>query len=239
MISKLKKLFHASIQYVNTKTVSDEYINWLTFANAGMLDKGNIYAMRYAIENMASESPMLEIGSFCGLSTNVMSYFISAQGKKNKLISCDKWLFEGSENGGDLGDSRISHHDYREFVKSTFMRNVEFFSPNNKPYTVEKLSDEFFALWEKGETVCDIFDRDIRLHGKISFCYIDGNHTYEFAKRDFDNVSLYLEIGGFVLFDDSSDINPFGLTKLMKEIMRSHDYELVMKNPNYLFKKIA
>jgi hypothetical protein len=238
MITKLKKLFLAGIQYVNTKHISDEYIKWLTFANAGMLSKGNIYSMRFAIESLPSESPVLEIGSFCGLSINVMSYLLSVQGKKNRIISCDKWLFEGAENGGKLGDNQITHHHYREFVKSTFMRNVEFFSPNNKPYTIEKTSDEFFALWEKEEVTCDVFGRDISLGGRISFCYIDGNHTYEFAKRDFDNVDKFLELGGFVLFDDSSDLDPFGLTRLMKEIKRNHDYELVMKNPNYLFKKI-
>lgn len=91
----------------------------------------------------------------------------------------------------------------------------------------------------KNQTVSDVFGRDINLGGKISFCYIDGNHTYEFAKRDFDNVDKYLELGGFVLFDDSSDLDPFGLTRLMKEIVRNRDYELVMKNPNYLFKKVA
>ncbi|MGL4497912.1 MAG: class I SAM-dependent methyltransferase [Planktothrix sp.] len=239
MITNLKKLFYTGIQYATTKTISDKYIKWLTFANAGMLHKGNIYSMRFAIEHLPSESPVLEIGSFCGLSTNVMIYLMSIYGKKNRMISCDKWIFEGTKNGGNIGNSQISHHDYREFVKSTFMRNVEFFSPNNKPYTIERTSDEFFSLWEKGEMASDVFGRDINLGGKISFCYIDGNHTYEFAKRDFDNVDKYLELGGFVLFDDSSDTDPFGLTRLMKEIMRNRDYELVMKNPNYLFKKVA
>jgi hypothetical protein len=239
MISKLLKLVNAGIQHVNTKTISDEYINWLTFANAGMLSKGNIYAMRFAIENLPSASPVLEIGSFCGLSTNVISYLLSAQGKRNEIISCDKWLFEGSEHGGNLGGSQISHHQYREFVKSTFMRNVEFFSPKSKPRTIESTSDEFFALWNKSETTCDIFGRTIKLGGKISFCYVDGNHTYEFAKRDFDNVNKYLELGGYVLFDDSSDANLFGLTRLMKEIKRNQYYKLVMTNPNYLFRKVA
>jgi hypothetical protein len=239
MITKLTKLFHAGMQHLSLKTISDEYINWLTFANAGMLNNGNIYSMRFAIENLPSASPVLEIGSFCGLSTNVISYLLSAQGKHNEIISCDKWIFEGSENGGNLGGSQISHHQYREFVKSTFMRNVEFFSPNNKPYTIESTSDEFFALWQKGETTCDIFSRDIRLGGKISFCYVDGNHTYEFAKRDFDNVTQNLELGGYILFDDSSDGNPFGLTRLMREIRRTQHYEIVMKNPNYLFRKIV
>lgn len=54
------------------KTVSDEYISWLSFANAGMLHAGNIYTMNYAIENLPSNSPVLEIGIFCGLSTYVI-----------------------------------------------------------------------------------------------------------------------------------------------------------------------
>lgn len=239
MITKLKRLFYAISQERNTKTFSDQYIKWLTFANAGMLHKGNIYSMNFAIENLPSESPVVEIGSFCGLSTNVMIYLMSIHGKKNRMITCDKWIFQGAENGGNLGKSQISHNDYREFVRSTFIKNVEFFSSNNKPYTIEVTSDEFFTLWEKNQTVSDVFGRDINLGGKISFCYIDGNHTYEFAKRDFDNVDKYLELGGFVLFDDSSDLDPFGLTRLMKEIVRNRDYELVMKNPNYLFKKVA
>jgi hypothetical protein len=239
MFSKLSKLFHECFQYISTKTISDEYINWLSFANAGMLSKGNIYSMRYAIENLPSTSPVLEIGSFCGLSTNVLSYLLSTQGKNNKIITCDKWLFEGAENNGYLGNSKISHHHYREFVKSTYMNNVEFFSQNNKPYTIECLSDDFFELWKKNESTIDIFGRNIEFGGTFSFCYIDGNHTYEFAKRDFINVDLYLEPNGYILFDDSSDANPFGLTRLMREIQSNKGYELILKNPNYLFKKIG
>ncbi len=238
MIPRLKRLFHAGLQYMNTKYISDEYIKWLTRANAGMLNSGNIYSMSLAIENLPSASPVLEIGSLCGLSINVISYLLSSRGKTNRIISCDKWLFEGAEKGGNLGSSQISHAKYREFVKAAFVRNVEFFSPDNKPYTIESTSDEFFILWEKGETTHDIFGRNITLGGKISFCYIDGNHTYEFAKRDFENVDRYIEPGGYVLFDDSSDMDYFGLTRLMKEIERNRNYKLVMKNPNYLFRKI-
>lgn len=239
MITKLRKLFYSGGQYISTKTISDEYIDWLTFANAGMLAKGNIYAMKHVIDNIPSSKPVLEIGSFCGLSTNVICYLLQAGAKTNQIFTCDKWIFEGAELGGNLGNSQVSHQQYREFVKSTFMRNVEFFSPQNKPCTVEAFSDAFFDLWKKGEFVHDVFGRSIQLGGQFSFCYIDGNHTYEFAKRDFDNVDLYLEPGGFVLFDDSSDADPFDLARLMKEIKRKKNYQLIMKNPNYLFKKLA
>ncbi|MCP9886994.1 class I SAM-dependent methyltransferase [Cyanobium sp. ATX 6A2] len=239
MIARLKTLLHLGAQQLTTKTISDEYINWLTFANAGMLTKGNIYAMRFAIENLPSGVPVVEIGSFCGLSANVISYLLKIAGKNNKIFCCDKWIFEGSENGPNLGNSQISHKDYRNFVKSSFIRNIEFFSPDNKPFAVEQTSDEFFLLWQKHAKANDIFGRTTILGGEIAFAYIDGNHTYEFAKRDFKNIDKSLELGGFILFDDSSDADPFGLSKLMKEIKHNSNYQVVMKNPNYLFKKIA
>ncbi len=239
MIAKFKKIFHAGIRRVSTKTMPDEYINWLAFANAGMLDKGNVFCMDFAIKNLPSNSPVLEIGSFCGLSTNVITYLLSKHNKTNQVISSDKWIFEGAESGGNLGLSNVSHSDYRKYVRSTFKRNTELFSAENKPYTIESFSDEFFSLWERCVKVKDVFGRDIKLGGKFSFCYIDGNHTYDYARRDFENVNKYLDVGGYILFDDSFDGNAFGLTKLMKEIKNNKSYKLVMKNPNYLFIKLS
>ncbi len=40
--------------------ISDEYVNWLCFANAGMLDRGNLYLMDYAMSRLPSTAPMLE-----------------------------------------------------------------------------------------------------------------------------------------------------------------------------------
>ena len=235
----MKSLFSLLIKIrdrLRLKKIEDEYLNWLRFANAGMLDPGNVYAMKHVIKNLPTRDPIIEIGSFCGLSTNVLSYFLRKEKKENILFCSDKWIFEGSENTTFLGLSDISSRDYKSFVKDTFIRNINFFSPN-RPHPIELFSDEFFEKWENKSEVIDVFNQSIKLGGYISFCYIDGNHTYDFAKRDFENVNQYLVPGGFILFDDSSDSNPFGLTKLMKEIKQRSDYSLVMKNPNYLFQK--
>jgi hypothetical protein len=221
---------------LQTKTYNDEFLRWLRFANAGMLHSGNIFLMKYVVERLPSKDPIVEIGSFCGLSTNVINYFLQISKKENEIFCSDKWVFEGAQKGGFLGASDISHSSYSAYVKESFARNINLFS-QNKPYPIELFSDEFFEKWSKKAQVSDIFHRNVKLGGKISFCYIDGNHEYEFAKRDFENVDKYLISGGFILFDDSSDSNPFGLTKLMKEIERNQDYKLVMKNPNCLFQK--
>lgn len=219
----------------------DPFINWLRFANPGMLNEGNIYCIEFVADNLHSENPIVEIGSFCGLSTNTISYYIRKANRSNKLITCDKWLFEGAENQDRfLGPSYISHKQYREFVKKTYVRNVGFFSHGRLPYTIECFSDDFFGRWDMGLTGTDVIGRRVKLGGPISFAYIDGNHTYRFAKDDFLNVDRHLETNGFILFDDSADYyTQFGVNRLVREIKKMDNYELVIKNPNYLFRKIG
>lgn len=237
IINGLRYLWYWATQ---KKAKPDLFLNWLQFANAGMLNAGNIYCIEYVANHLSSEKPAIEIGSFCGLSTNVISYYLKKSKKGNKLITCDKWIFERGADAQDinLGDSDITHDEYRQFVKEIFIRNVSFFS-RERPYTIEEFSADFFRLWREKKQIKDVMGREIQLGGQISFAYIDGNHSYEFVKDDFHNVDQYLEIGGFILFDDSADYyTQFGVNRLMKEIKKMDSYELVLKNPNYLFKKI-
>lgn len=214
------------------------YMDWLIYANAGMLTRGNAYCIDFAIQNIKSKSPIVEIGSFCGLSTNIITYYKEKNNVDNALVTVDKWIFEGAENGGMLGDSKtVSHAMYKDFIKETFTRNVQMFSRYDLPFTMEVFSDEFFSSWEKAEKCRDVFGREFLLGGPISFCYIDGNHSYEFAKRDYINCDKYLERGGFILFDDSADGSGFEVCKVVKEVLDNGRYDLVAKNPNYFFRK--
>jgi hypothetical protein len=215
-----------------------DYLTWLTYANAGMLTRGNVDSFDYAIRNLPSAAPIVEIGSFCGLSTNVITYLKEKHGVKNRLITCDKWIFEGAADGQPLGDSKsVTHAGYREYVRSTYLRNIQAFSQYDLPYTVEMFSDEFFAAWTEGQTETDVMGRSLQLGGPISFCYIDGNHSYEFAKRDFQNTDKFLEAGGLVLFDDSGDNTQWEVRHVVSEVMASGRYEVIANNPNYLFRK--
>ena len=216
--------------------LSNEYIDWLCFANAGMLHRGNLYAFDYAIRNLPSAAPIVEIGSFCGLSTNVLTYFKEKHGVHNQLITSDKWEFEGASKGS-LGDSSISHAEYRTFVRETYIRNIQMFSQSDLPHTVEMSSDEFFQAWRRGDEVLDVLGRGTKLGGPISFCYIDGNHSYEYVRRDFQNCDHFLVQHSFLLFDDSADGSGWDVCKVVKEIEAAGKYELVIKNPNYLFRK--
>lgn len=219
-------------------TQTSEFLTWVRFGVPGMLGQGNIDAMEYAIANMPHDNPILEIGSFCGLSTVVLSYFLDKRNLSTSIYTCDKWEFEGQQLGALLGDSpSVTHDVYREYVKSTFLRSMYTFAANSLPYTIECFSDEFFRRWFEEEKTIDVFDRSVTLGGEFSFCYIDGNHTYEFAKRDFENVDRCLVRGGFILFDDSADGSHWEVNQLTREIASGHRYDLVSRNPNYLFCK--
>jgi hypothetical protein len=233
-LKKLAAIIDPPVHYIN---ISDEYVRWLFYANAGMLDPGNLYCFDYAIRNLPSEAPILEIGSFCGLSTNVLTYYKEKHSVRNRLITCDKWEFETAQLDSMVGESSISHSEYRAFAMETYIRNIRMFSRYDLPYTVEMLSDDFFAAWREAAKVSDVSGRPIQLGGPISFCYIDGNHSYEYAKRDFENCDEFLEKGGFILFDDSADGSRWEVCQVVAEVKRSGKYDLIVKNPNYLFQK--
>ncbi len=215
----------------------DEFIRWLRYANPGMLEPGNVWSMDYAIRHLPSRHPLVEIGSFAGLSANVICHLLRKHGRENAFFTCDNWDVTGQQLAERIPDSELGFPEYARFVKDSYLRNAEFFSPRNRPHTIEAGSTEFFEKWGRSENVTDVFGRAVRLGGPISFCYVDALHSCEAVRGEFETIDRYLDKGGFILFDDSSDSGPFGLSRLMREIAALGSYELVHKNPNYLFRK--
>jgi hypothetical protein len=217
-----------------------EYLSWLSFAVPGMLTWGNVDAISFALQHLPNDAPMLEIGSFSGLSTSVIAYLRLKHSIPNLLFTCDRWAFENQNLGSYLGDFKfITHDQYRTFVRDSYLRNTSMFCKPDLPYTIETDSDTFFQRWRAVETTTDVFYRNVKIGGSLSFCYIDGNHTYEFAKRDFANTDCFLAPGGFILFDDSGDGSGWGVCQVVKEVLESGSYDLIAKNPNYLVQKRA
>lgn len=175
------------------------YTRWLHCSVAGFLTDGNKYCFNYVAKNLVSDNPILEIGSLCGLSTNAITYYLWKNNKINKLITCDKWIINTFTPEGNLGDYYLSYESYRQFLKQTYINNIKMFSSHNLPYTIEEFSDDFFKMWAENKETADIMGRQIKLGGKFSFCYIDGNHDYEYVKRDFENTDKFLESGGLYI----------------------------------------
>lgn len=83
-----------------------------------------------------------------------------------------------------------------------------------------------------------------------SFIYIDGNHDYEIARRDWDLCATHLEPGGLIVLDDSglttSYVPPIfatgghlGPSRLAQEIDRARFREILQVGHNRVFQKIA
>lgn len=213
------------------------YLSWLSFAVPGMLMRGNVDSIALALKNLPDNSPILEIGSFCGLSTCVISHFKRKFGIANQFYTVDSWTFEGAQPGMTLDHfSSVTHDRYRAFCKDSFDRNVRTFC-EELPFTIEADSGEFFQKWGRRDSARDVFARDVVLGGPIGFAYIDGNHSYSVAREDFENVNRFLVPGGFILFDDSADGSEWEVCKVVQEVLASGAYELTVKNPNYLFRK--
>lgn len=237
MIGRLRGLYLTARDRFRRRHDEDEFIRWLRYANPGMLEPGNVWSMEYVMRHLPSPHPLVEIGSFAGLSTNVICHLLRKHGRDNLFFACDNWDVTGRRLTGRIDGSALTFPEYADFVKASFLRNVNFFSPRNRPHAVEASSEQFFAKWTRGEPVTDVFGREARLGGPISFCYVDAVHSSEAVRREFESVDLHLDRGGFILFDDSSDSSPFEVNRVMPEIARSGRYELVHQNPNYLFRK--
>jgi len=228
------------------KIENDNFIKRLrcSVIGEGMLHDGNIYLMNFAIKNMPEDGIIFEIGSYGGLSTNLILHLLKKHHKNNVFFGCDAWVYEGYNDYKVISESHIDgrddidRKDYMNYIKNSFVVSTQFLHPKKLPFTCHLTSDAFFEKWNANEEFTDVFDRSFYMSDRISFCYIDGDHSYEQTKKDFENVASKLKINGFLLIDDSTKHLSYGSAKFVKEILRNSDFKLVDANPNYLFQKI-
>lgn len=216
---------------------SDEYIRWLLSVHGGFLAPGNLRAFEHAVRHMPDGGAIVEIGSFLGLSTNLLVYLVLKHRRPHPVFSCDPWAFEETEKriGGffDAGS-----REFRDYARQVFVLNAATFSAERKPFTIEARSDRFLELWAQGAAAEDVFGRTARLGGPVTFAYVDGAHAHEIVKADVAGLDRHLMPGGFLLLDDSADGAGFdGVTRVAVDLTRDPAYELVFKTPNYFFRK--
>lgn len=228
----------------------DEFIARIRVAVAGegMMTEGNIFAFDHAIRHLPPTGAVLEIGSFGGMSTNIIAHLLRKHGHAARpFFTCDPWVYEGFHDTTRRDDARymalvdgseqMQRIDYMEFVRESFLRSTRFFSSENLPHSLRLTSDAFFEKWETGGPATDIFGNVAQLGGPLAFAYVDGDHAYDFARRDLENALRWLVPGGFLLLDDSADGLHYGSARLAKELLRDARVALVSRKPNYLFRK--
>ena len=65
----------------------------------------------------------------------------------------------------------------------------------------------------------------------MDLVFIDGDHSYEGVRNDFERFGLRVKVGGAVLFDDACDEAPFkthaeSVGRLIKEVVASGEFRL-------------
>lgn len=233
-----QQLLEAGLQSSVERVKNDAYLNWLTRILGGWLVPGdnNLVIFDFAIGHMPEDGAVLEIGSFLGMSICAMSYMMRKHRRVHPLFSCDPWDFEGTaEPIGGFFDA--STPQYREYCVEAFKRNIRLFAADHLPYSVEDYSHPFLDRWAVHEEVVDVLGRRVKLGGPLSFVYIDGAHTYEAASGDFWGVDPFLLPGGYVFFDDTGEAWGSEMARVVQEVQLHPDYELVVRTPNYLFRK--
>jgi predicted O-methyltransferase YrrM len=73
---------------------------------------------------------------------------------------------------------------------------------------------------------------DFETKGEVDLVFIDGDHSYELAKNDFERFGRRVRVGGAVLFDDAIDDGVFKthsdtVGKVVQEAISSGQYKLV------------
>ena len=213
--------------------ISNAYTQWLNSANAGWLNAGNLLGFETGIRTLPEGTSIVEVGSYLGLSTNLIGYYKRIHGRTERLITCDCWSPYVPK--GALPNSAA----FAAFTRNTFIANIKMFSSQDLPWTVERTSEAFFDAWHNNQRSTDVLGRPVELGGPIGFCYIDAVHSFEASWKDFSNCDRHLVVGGSALFDDSSDDSNWGVKQTVAKILAMPNYELVMQNPNYMFRKIA
>ncbi|MDB9776084.1 class I SAM-dependent methyltransferase [Vicingaceae bacterium] len=83
--------------------------------------------MDFALKNMPNNGVAIEIGSYGGLSTNLILYMLNKYNRIEKLINCDPWVYEGYTDRSGIksnvidGRNDITRNDYSAYMKSSFM----------------------------------------------------------------------------------------------------------------------
>lgn len=235
-------------RYFKIKTLpKDDFLKRLSSSviGEGMLNEGNIYLIDYAIKNMPKKGYVLEIGSYAGLSTNLILHFLNKHKRTNTMMGCDAWVYEGfNDKTGKInnyidGRMDIDRSVYTNYIKNAFINATKLFHSDRLPFTCHLKSDDFFERWNENKSLQDVFGRSFNPKGGIAFSYIDGDHSYKQTKRDFENISEKLQIGGYILFDDSAKHLKYGSAKFIQEIKKNPKFKIVDSNPNFLVKKIA
>lgn len=171
----------------------------------------------YTLMKLAAEGPgsgaIVEIGSFCGKSTCWL-----ARGAKSvyreKVTTIDHFMGSPEHQAGEMCECQVLKKEGSLFPR--FMENIRQMKVDDYVKPVVSSSEEAAKNWT----------------GHIRLLFIDGDHSYEQSRKDFELWSPFVVMGGLIGFHD---VNVWpGVTQFYKELMGSGQGYLEIMGVNTL-----
>jgi len=175
----------------------------------GFLLDPEAYALMLLAAEGSGTGEIVEIGSFMGLSTCWLAVG-SAKAGRETVHAIDH--FKGSpehQPGGGAACETVAE-DGSTFAK--FRENVRTAGVEDRVHAIVASSAEAAKGWDK----------------PIRLLFIDGEHSYEAVKADFELWSPFVVEGGIIAFHDVG--NAEGATRFYEEFLKNtSDYRQMMR----------
>lgn len=150
----------------------------------------------YQLAAKVSVGCIVEIGSYRGRSTVALALG-SQKGHDSPVYAIDPHEQYVGVLGGNFGpEDRLAF--YKNMLKTGCVKNVRLINLG---------SDEVALAWRR----------------PIGLLWIDGDHSYQAVKRDFENLSRHVVAGGYIAFHDSLDMD-LGPVRVINEISAGGGY---------------
>ena len=166
-------------------------------------------------QNLVKKNPcILEIGIHKGdFSKQLILNF-----KPSKLILVDPWIayddliYKNSWYGNSHNSNQKIQNEYYHNLIDYFKRHIS----ENKVEIHRKTSDDFFL---KNRNTFDLI-------------YIDGNHLFEFVKRDIFNSLRFISEDGIIVLDDYALTGWWddGITKAVNFHIKEKNIKIIRKH---------
>jgi len=176
--------------------------------------KYEILALQELLKNEKLER-IVEIGTWNGATALLWAMIVSKY-PKGKLYCCDLSFYYG------VFYSRLTNRYYDKLM----YKGTEY----------EKYVVEF-----QGDTHDPLYIQHVKkmIETPVDFMFIDGDHTYEGVKADFNNFKSVVKPGGFIAFHDILDTpahraNGCYVEKFWSEIKDQYQFWEFVDNNEYL-----
>lgn len=161
----------------------------------------------YDLVSYYEPESLVELGSFYGCSTFAFMQAMKTNSIRSKIYPIDLW---------EAGD-KFTIHDYEQDVYGFF-----------KEICKSEFSDVHVKMMKRSfdDALCEFRDCS------IDILHIDGSHTYEDVKHDFESWISKVKSDGIVLFHDVSEQLLYGKTLgsciFWKELKEKYPYTVEM-----------